>query len=123
LFRRACLSAAALPGQNQDLKRLKGVAEMTEFDTICKVADQLAKDYPIKRLSYFGSYADGTQTEESDIDFLVEFTTPTISLIKLSGLKNRLEERLGLSVDLIHAPIPLESYIKINKEVLVYERP
>jgi predicted nucleotidyltransferase len=95
---------------------------MPDFTEMQQVVERLAEDYPIKSLSCFGSYADGTQTEESDIDFLVEFDTPTISLIKLAGLKRRLEERLGLSVDLIHAPIPPESYIKINNEVLIYER-
>ncbi|MDR3271035.1 MAG: hypothetical protein LBT32_05980 [Peptococcaceae bacterium] len=54
--------------------------------------------------------------------YLVEFNTPTISLIKLSGLKQRLEIQLGLHVDLVHAPIPDNSYIKVNKEVVVYER-
>jgi predicted nucleotidyltransferase len=96
---------------------------MPEFSEIRQAVAQLAEEYPIKSLSCFGSYADGTQTEDSDIDFLVEFATPAISLIKLSGLKLRLEEHLGVKVDLIHAPIPEDSYIEINKEVLIYERP
>jgi predicted nucleotidyltransferase len=96
---------------------------MPEFNEIRRAAARLAEEYPIKSLSCFGSYADGTQTEESDIDFLVEFATPGISLIKLSGLKLKLEEQLGVKVDLIHAPIPEDSYIKVNNEVLIYERP
>jgi predicted nucleotidyltransferase len=95
---------------------------MPDFTEMQQVVERLAEDYPIKSLSCFGSYADGTQTEESDIDFLVEFDTPTLSLIKLAGLKRRLEEQLGLPVDLIHAPIPPESYIKINNEIMIYER-
>ncbi|MDR0445992.1 MAG: nucleotidyltransferase domain-containing protein [Oscillospiraceae bacterium] len=95
---------------------------MLDLNTIRTAAARLAEDYPIKSLSCFGSYAEGTQTERSDIDFLVEFTTPSISLIKLSGLKHRLEEQLGLPVDLIHAPISDDSYIKVGKEVLIYER-
>jgi predicted nucleotidyltransferase len=96
---------------------------MPEFNEIRQAAAQLAEEYPIKSLSCFGSYADGTQTEDSDIDFLVEFVTPAISLIKLSAIKLRLEEQLGVKVDLIHAPIPDDSYIKVNSEVLIYERP
>jgi predicted nucleotidyltransferase len=95
---------------------------MLDFTEMRKIVERLAEDYPIKSISCFGSYANGTQTEESDIDFLVEFDTPYISLIKLAGLKRRLEERLGLPVDLIHAPIPPESYIKIKDEVVIYER-
>jgi len=95
---------------------------MLTHEEICKAVSQVAPAYQVKRASYFGSYADNTQTDDSDIDLLVEFNTPTVSLIKLSGLKLRLEEQLGLRVDLIHAPIPDDSYIKINKEVLIYER-
>jgi predicted nucleotidyltransferase len=59
---------------------------MLDFTEIQQVVERLAEDYPIKSLSCFGFYADGTQTEESGIDFLVEFDTPAISLIKLAGL-------------------------------------
>jgi predicted nucleotidyltransferase len=94
-----------------------------ELDKIRRTVSRLAEEYPIKSLSCFGSYASGAQTENSDIDFLVEFSTPSISLVKLSGLKLRLEEQLGVKVDLIHAPIPGDSYIEINDEVMLYERP
>ncbi|MDR1870556.1 MAG: nucleotidyltransferase domain-containing protein [Deltaproteobacteria bacterium] len=95
---------------------------MINLSIVKKVVSQLAEEYPIKNLTCFGSYADGVQTENSDIDFLVEFLTPSVSLIMLSGLKQRLEEQLFLSVDLIHAPIPTESLITINNKVLIYER-
>ncbi|MDR1589764.1 MAG: nucleotidyltransferase domain-containing protein [Oscillospiraceae bacterium] len=96
---------------------------MLEFNEIRRAAERLAEEYPIKSLACFGSYANGTQTRDSDIDFLVEFVTPAISLIKLSGLKLKLEEQLGVKVDLIHVPIPDDSYITVNNEVLIYERP
>ncbi|MDR0764305.1 MAG: nucleotidyltransferase domain-containing protein [Synergistaceae bacterium] len=95
---------------------------MPDFTEMRQIVERLAEDYPIKSMSCFGSYADGTQTEERDMDFLVEFDTLSISLIKLAGLKRRLEERLGLPVNLIHAPIPPESYIKIEDEAVIYER-
>ncbi len=95
---------------------------MQDFNTIRQVAVKLAEEYPIKKLTCFGSYAECTQTNDSDIDFLVEFSTPTISLIVLAGLKRRLEEHLEIPVDLIHAPIPQNSYITVNNKVLIYER-
>ena len=95
---------------------------MPDFTAIRQAVQRLAGEYPIKSLSWFGSYANGTHTGESDIDLRVEFDTPTISLIKLAGLKRRLEEQLGSPVDLIHAPIPPGSYIKIDNEVFIYER-
>lgn len=48
----------------------------------------------------FGSVAAGTDTEESDIDLL--FTMgPTLSLMQLSALSNRVGTLLGASVDLV----------------------
>ena len=81
---------------------------------------QVAKNYDIKRVNLFGSYALGTQTIDSDIDLLVEFTKPTVSYLKIIGLKMELEEITGKTVDVIHSPIPKQSYIIINKAVQVY---
>ena len=76
--------------------------------------------YPIKRASYFGSYAEGRQNEASDLDLLLEFHTPAVSLIMLSAIKNDLQEQLKIPVDIIHGPLTDNSFIEIGKEVLVY---
>jgi predicted nucleotidyltransferase len=39
--------------------------------------DEELKKYSVKRIGLFGSYARGEQKRGSDIDFLVEFETPT----------------------------------------------
>ncbi|MGN0164106.1 MAG: nucleotidyltransferase family protein [Candidatus Ornithomonoglobus sp.] len=78
-----------------------------------------AKEFPIKSISLFGSYANGKNTPQSDVDLLVEFTKP-ITLITLCSLKLRMEELLGTSVDVIHAPVSEESIIKIDKVVPLY---
>ena len=93
---------------------------MLSHDIIKDKIKNLAQFYPLKKVSYFGSYASGKQTEASDLDLLVEFTTPSISLFMLSDLKNRLEDELKISVDVIHYPIPEGSFIEIDKEVPVY---
>ena len=72
-----------------------------------------------KKGQYFGSYADGRVTEDSDLDLLVEFESPAVSLIMLNELKYDLEDALGLPVDVIHAPLPAGSMIEIGKEVRV----
>ncbi len=36
----------------------------------------LHRDYSVTKIGLFGSFADGTFTEESDIDLLVEFEKP-----------------------------------------------
>lgn len=80
-----------------------------------------ANKYPIKSVSLFGSYADGNANEDSDVDLLVEFLTPTVSLFMLYELKSDVENELKKNVDLIHLPIPQNSIIKINKVVTLYE--
>ena len=56
-------------------------------------------DFAVKELFLFGSVARGEQTENSDVDFLVNFTHP-VGLFTLLGLKAHLENLLGCSVDI-----------------------
>lgn len=59
----------------------------------------LTDKYAVKKIGYFGSYADQTQTEDSDIDILVEFSRPVgWDFFKLEKF---LEEQFGLKVDLV----------------------
>lgn len=56
--------------------------------------------YGLSRPRVFGSVADGTDTEESDLDLLVEPAKST-GLLTLAGLKNDAEELLGVSVSVL----------------------
>jgi len=89
-------------------------------ETIFEKINIIAPLYPLKRVAYFGSFANDTQTTASDLDILVEFNAPTVSLIMLSDLKNRLEDELMITVDIIHYPLPKGAFIKIGKIVPVY---
>jgi len=71
-------------------------------------------------VSYFGSFADGRATSKSDLDILVEFHKPRISLFILSAIKLDLEDLLNVSVDVIHAPLPEDSLIEPKEVVLAY---
>ncbi|PHS35407.1 MAG: hypothetical protein COA82_04950 [Alkaliphilus sp.] len=82
----------------------------------------LVEEYNVKKISIFGSYADGTATETSDVDILVEFLTKNISLFKLYEFQEEIAGRLNTDVDLVHAPIPEGSIIEINKVVSLYEQ-
>ncbi|MDR3361353.1 MAG: nucleotidyltransferase domain-containing protein [Desulfovibrio sp.] len=56
--------------------------------------------YPmIYNVRIVGSVARGEDTEDSDIDFLVD-TTPETSLFDLGGLHEDLAELLGVSIEL-----------------------
>ena len=95
---------------------------MLTIDRIKTAASKLADYYPIKKVSLFGSYAEGTADETSDVDLLVEFDTPNVSLFTLSDIKNVMEEELQKEVDIIHAPVANESLLKLNKVIQIYEQ-
>jgi predicted nucleotidyltransferase len=86
-------------------------------ESVKKVAD----NHNLSKASYFGSYADGCATEESDLDLLVEFAAPTVPLLRIIALKQSLQEELGIPVDIVHGPLPKPSTFVTGRTVLVYE--
>ena len=56
----------------------------------------VAKEYPIKRVDLFGSYASGDNHQNSDVDLLAAFHTDRVSLLTLNSVKYRLEELWGV---------------------------
>jgi uncharacterized protein len=55
----------------------------------------------IKKLSLFGSYIDDSNTEESDVDLLVEFEGNTgYGLLDIARIERELSEIIGKKVDL-----------------------
>ena len=91
------------------------------LDTISEGVKKISNEYPIKKVTLFGSYADGSFTDESDVDLLVEFHTQAVSLFMLSGVKIGLEGILDKPVDVLHAPLPEDAMIEIGKVLTVYE--
>ena len=93
---------------------------MLTHDEISSAVEKAAKQYPIKKASYFGSYADGQAKSTSDLDLLIELDLPRVSLIMLSSIKIELEELLKIQVDVIRAPLPPNALIEPQKMVHVY---
>jgi len=58
--------------------------------------------FRVRRIGIFGSYVREEQTELSDVDLLVEFSGPVGW--EFIDLKDHLETRLGLKVDLVTVP-------------------
>ncbi|MBM3435883.1 MAG: hypothetical protein FJY07_06685 [Bacteroidetes bacterium] len=56
--------------------------------------------YNIKKAGVFGSFANGTESINSDIDLLVELN-PELSLIDYLSIKNELEDKTKYKIDLV----------------------
>jgi uncharacterized protein len=59
----------------------------------------LRRDYAVRRIGLFGSFASGGSTDDSDIDFLVELERPIGW--KFFALELYLEQVFGRKVDLV----------------------
>ena len=92
---------------------------MLSLDQIKNAIISLKSKYDLKHVDVFGSYAAGSATDESDLDLLVEFETDSVSLFLQNALKYELEMALGIHVDVVHAPIPIESIIQINNTLRI----
>jgi predicted nucleotidyltransferase len=69
------------------------------LDTLRMHKEQILKEFPVRRLAFFGSLARQEQTRESDVDILVD-VDPSIGL-KFMTLADRLQEILHCKVDLV----------------------
>ena len=77
------------------MKTLKKIKNLIE-----EKRNLLEKEYHVKRLGIFGSYAKQKAKKDSDIDILVEFSK-TPDFFKFIALEERLAKILGLKVDLV----------------------
>lgn len=91
--------------------------------TVQQIADSVdvaSREYPLRKVELFGSYANGKNTPQSDVDLLVEFVQPRVSLLMISALKLRMEELLGTDVDIIHGPLPDDSMLEVDRRIPLY---
>ena len=93
---------------------------MLTVEQIADCVNVASQEYPLRKVELFGSYASGQNTPQSDVDLLVEFIQPRVSLLTLSALKCRMEELLGTDVDIIHGPLPEGSMIKADRRIPLY---
>lgn len=80
------------------------IAEAKDLTTIRQQLNDCLPDigerYSVSYLGIFGSYVRDEATPESDLDVLVDFSTPP-TLFQFVRLKNELSDLLGISVDLV----------------------
>jgi len=64
-----------------------------------KESGRLKADFGVKKIALFGSFAGNTQTNDSDVDILVELERPLG--LKFLDLVNHLEKLLGRKIDIL----------------------
>lgn len=80
---------------------------------------QLVGHYGLSRPRVFGSVLTGTDTEDSDLDLLVDATTST-TLFTLAGLEHEAERLLGVRVSVL---TPKFLSVKFRDKVLQSAQP
>lgn len=100
-----------------DVAKAKG--NFLNIDDMKALILPITTEYPITKITLFGSRADGTNKEDSDVDLIMEFCD-AISLLTLAQIKYELEDILGVSVDVIHGPIRDTDLIEVGKVVELY---
>ena len=98
---------------------------MLTHEQIVQAVAKAATKFQLNKVLYFGSYADGKATEESDLDLLVEFTNDDeISFLDVMDFKQNLENELSKSVDVVGLPLTekAQKRLIIKKAIPVYER-
>lgn len=79
---------------------MKTFEEIKHFLAMHK--DELQRQYKIKEIGVFGSYAKREQKKRSDVDILVEFEeSANLSLLGFIRLENHLSDVLEVKVDLV----------------------
>ena len=98
---------------------------MLTINEIKKVVAPLVKDYPIRRVILFGSYARGDATEKSDVDLIID-SGGTIDSGEFFGLIGDIVKKMPTDVDIfeldeIKKPSRIFDSIT-NEGVVIYEQ-
>ncbi|HOI25630.1 MAG TPA: nucleotidyltransferase domain-containing protein [Caldisericia bacterium] len=102
--------------------KMKNAKQNIQLVTIKKSLLPFVEEYGIVKAYLFGSYARNVESNQSDIDILIEFNKD-FDLIKFNHLINSLEESLAKKVDIVEFctinPLFRESVLKDT--ILLYE--
>jgi uncharacterized protein len=80
--------------------------------------EKLKAKFPLKTIALFGSYARNEQTEDSDIDVLVEFSEPVG--FEFLDLIEELEKLLKHKIDLVSKKGIKEHYLPYIEDDAIY---
>ena len=83
-----------------------------------RIKPYLQREYAVKTVGLFGSFAAGDYTDNSDVDIMVDFERPVgVEFIDLSYL---LEKELNRKVDLVSLKGIKDKYLKEIEKDIVY---
>lgn len=78
------------------------------------------QDFGVAKLGLFGSYAKGEQSEDSDLDFYVEFENGKKTFDNLMGLAFYLEDKFERKVDLLTDKSVSERFKSVMEKDIQY---
>ena len=87
-------------------------------NTLSNHKKRLFRDYPIKSMAIFGSYARKEQNENSDLDILIEFSDKIG--IRFIDLADDIEDIVGFKVDLVSKNGIKQKYLSAIDADLIY---
>lgn len=101
-------------------KMKKMIPTRQQILAVLSANEELLKSWGVRRIGLFGSFARNQGRVRSDLDFLVEFESPSFD--NYMNLAFTLEKLFGRHVDLV-TPDGLSSHIRpyIEKEVVWHE--
>lgn len=87
---------------------------------------QYLSTQPVKKAWLFGSFSRGEETDDSDVDILVEFdrTGQPVTLLTYARIWRELKEKIGREVDLVEEGTlkPFAAESANHDKRLIYER-
>ena len=95
---------------------------MPTIEEIKRTVSDISKEYGVKNVYLFGSYARGDNNDESDIDLRIDKGNIR-GLFMLSGFRNKIADSLGKDVDVLTTQSLDESFLNriAEEEILLYE--
>ncbi|UQD56948.1 nucleotidyltransferase family protein [Flavobacterium sp. K5-23] len=89
------------------------------INVLQKDKQYLKEKYGVVTIALFGSYAKGLENPDSDVDFFVEFSKPSYSI--LMGLYSYLENKLNSKIEIVRkGPHISERFFNNIKNDLIY---
>ena len=101
------------PRDGDDMKSREEVLEI-----LATVKPELRREFKVRRIGLFGSYARSQQSPDSDVDVLVE-VDPSIGL-RFVTLAERIEKHVGLRTEVVSSRAIKPRHRKLIESEVIY---